>query len=374
MGRNRLESGGSSPAILWAERTFYAPDVGGLRNLPPGLATRPWLTASAGRGGVIPPWATGGETGKSSLQAGADIAIADRGPDRPHGWAHGEHGSPDTGGGSASGHGRLRSLNTPETAKRLPPLSWPQQQRKRRCPSCGKLYVGRPRQEPVCLTCNIRERAARDEHPAAIAVRFGIPRFLVERPRSLSDANLGRPPGRESRGGASRIVRGSIRARPRTIPPYRVIATRERIMRLGIGGRYFRDWWTVLWWARQPPAVSSRDAGMFTRSLFPYAAQNRPEALTTSPAGCALDPRRCSMSMATEKCTLVAIEKCTLFGSPRRGSVATRAGAPDGVRTPIMTLLPRSRRAPRRRRGRLLGGWPWRVPCGVASGSCCPGC
>ena len=61
-----------------------------------------------------------------------------------------------------------------------PPLSWPQQQRKRRCPSCGKLHVGRPRQEPVCLTCNIRERAARDEHPAAIAVRFGIPRFLVE--------------------------------------------------------------------------------------------------------------------------------------------------------------------------------------------------
>ncbi len=65
-------------------------------------------------------------------------------------------------------------------AKRLPPLSWPQQQRKRRCGSCGKLYVGRPREETVCLTCDIRERAARGEVPAAIAVRFGIPRFLVE--------------------------------------------------------------------------------------------------------------------------------------------------------------------------------------------------
>ena len=54
------------------------------------------------------------------------------------------------------------------------------QQRKRRCGSCGKLYVGRPRQETVCLTCDIRERTARGEDPAAIAVRFGIPRFLVE--------------------------------------------------------------------------------------------------------------------------------------------------------------------------------------------------
>ena len=40
--------------------------------------------------------------------------------------------------------------------------------------------MGRPRQEAVCLTCDIRERAARGENPAAIAVRFGIPRFLVE--------------------------------------------------------------------------------------------------------------------------------------------------------------------------------------------------
>ena len=42
------------------------------------------------------------------------------------------------------------------------------------------LYVGRPRQESVCLTCDIRTRAARGERPAAIAARFGVPRFLVE--------------------------------------------------------------------------------------------------------------------------------------------------------------------------------------------------
>ena len=65
-------------------------------------------------------------------------------------------------------------------AKELPPLSRTQQQRKRRCGSCGKLFVGRPRQETVCLTCDIRGRAARGESPAAIAARFGIPRFLVE--------------------------------------------------------------------------------------------------------------------------------------------------------------------------------------------------
>ena len=65
-------------------------------------------------------------------------------------------------------------------ADRLPPLSWSRQQGKRRCGSCGKLYVGRPRVETVCLTCDIRERTARGENPAAIAVRFGIPRFLVE--------------------------------------------------------------------------------------------------------------------------------------------------------------------------------------------------
>ena len=65
-------------------------------------------------------------------------------------------------------------------AKRLPPLSWPQQPGKRRCGSCGKLYVGRPREEAVCLTCDIRERADRGDAPATIAIRFGIPRFLVE--------------------------------------------------------------------------------------------------------------------------------------------------------------------------------------------------
>ena len=35
------------------------------------------------------------------------------------------------------------------------------------------------------------------------------------------------------------------------------------------------------------------------------------------------------VSMATEKCTLLAIEKCTLFGSSREGSEATGAGAPE---------------------------------------------
>lgn len=78
-------------------------------------------------------------------------------------------------------------------AKRLPPLSWTQQQRKRRCGSCGKLYAGRPRQETVCLTCDIRERAARGESPAAIAVRFGIPRFLVEATQDPDSQPTGTP-------------------------------------------------------------------------------------------------------------------------------------------------------------------------------------
>ena len=65
-------------------------------------------------------------------------------------------------------------------ADRLAPPSRPRQQGKRRCGSCGKLYVGRPRQEAVCLTCDIRGRAAAGERTAAIAARFGIPRFLVE--------------------------------------------------------------------------------------------------------------------------------------------------------------------------------------------------
>ena len=79
-------------------------------------------------------------------------------------------------------------------ADRLSSPSWPRQQGKRRCGSCGKLYVGRPREEAVCLTCDIRERAVRGENPAAIAIRFGIPRFLVKAvlkpdpyPRSPSD-------------------------------------------------------------------------------------------------------------------------------------------------------------------------------------------
>ena len=65
-------------------------------------------------------------------------------------------------------------------ADRLRSPSWPRQPGKRRCGSCGKLYVGRPREEAVCLNYDIRERAARGENPAAIAIRFGIPRFLVE--------------------------------------------------------------------------------------------------------------------------------------------------------------------------------------------------
>ena len=81
-----------------------------------------------------------------------------------------------------------------------------------------------------------------------------------------------------------------------------------------------------------------------------------------------------ALSMATEKCTLLAIEKCTLLGSSREGSGATGAGAPDGVRTPVMTLVPRSRRALPRLPGRRSGGWPWRAERGGASGSCCPGC
>ena len=37
--------------------------------------------------------------------------------------------------------------------------------------------------------------------------------------------------------------------------------------------------------------------------------------------------------MATEKCTLLVIEKCTLWGSRRGGSGASGAGAPDGTGT-----------------------------------------
>lgn len=74
----------------------------------------------------------------------------------------------------------MRTNPETPTAKRLPPLSWTQLHRKRRCGFCSKLYVGRPRQEAECLTCDIRGRAAAGESTAAIAVRFGIPKFLVE--------------------------------------------------------------------------------------------------------------------------------------------------------------------------------------------------
>ena len=39
-----------------------------------------------------------------------------------------------------------------------------------------------------------------------------------------------------------------------------------------------------------------------------------------------------SLSMATEICTLLAIENCTHRGSPREGSVATATGAPAAAR------------------------------------------
>ncbi|MXW18353.1 MAG: hypothetical protein F4139_00800 [Gemmatimonadetes bacterium] len=51
--------------------------------------------------------------------------------------------------------------------------------KKRRCGGCGTRYVLRPHREPVCLTCDIRGRAARGEPVAQIAARFGIPSFLV---------------------------------------------------------------------------------------------------------------------------------------------------------------------------------------------------
>jgi len=51
--------------------------------------------------------------------------------------------------------------------------------KKRRCDGCGNLYVTRPRREPICLTCDIRDRAARGELVAEIAARFALPRFLI---------------------------------------------------------------------------------------------------------------------------------------------------------------------------------------------------
>lgn len=45
----------------------------------------------------------------------------------------------------------------------------------------------------MCLTCDIRERAARGESSAAIAVRFGLPWFLVEATRDPDSQPTGTP-------------------------------------------------------------------------------------------------------------------------------------------------------------------------------------
>ena len=52
--------------------------------------------------------------------------------------------------------------------------------RKRKCERCGDRHVVRPRDERLCLTCDILTRAADGEEPGAIAARFGLPGFLVE--------------------------------------------------------------------------------------------------------------------------------------------------------------------------------------------------
>ena len=80
-----------------------------------------------------------------------------------------------------------------------------------------------------------------------------------------------------------------------------------------------------------------------------------------------------SLSMATENVTLLAIENVTLFERRRGGSGATGAGAPGVNQVAVMTLPLRSRSVPPRRPGRRWDGSPWRVPHGVASGSCCRG-
>ena len=79
------------------------------------------------------------------------------------------------------------------------------------------------------------------------------------------------------------------------------------------------------------------------------------------------------VSMAIERCTLLAIEKCTLGIGCRGGSEATGAGTDAWMWSPFMTspLSWSSRRPPP---WRPWGGWTWRVPCDAASGSCCPGC
>ena len=69
---------------------------------------------------------------------------------------------------------------TAEVSKRLPPLSWTRQQRTPVRLLRQALQWAVPVRKPYASTCDIRERAARGENPAAMAARFGIPRFLVE--------------------------------------------------------------------------------------------------------------------------------------------------------------------------------------------------
>ncbi len=77
------------------------------------------------------------------------------------------------------------------------------------------------------------------------------------------------------------------------------------------------------------------------------------------------------LSMAIENMTLPAVENGTLIGT-RRG--ATGAERSERIWSARITEFPRVPSAPPRPPGRRSGGWPWRVPDGVASGSCCPGC
>ena len=77
------------------------------------------------------------------------------------------------------------------------------------------------------------------------------------------------------------------------------------------------------------------------------------------------------MSMAIENMTLPAIENGTLFGTRRGGTGAERS---ERIWSARITESLRVPSAPPRPPGRRSGGWPWRVPDGVASGSCCPGC
>ncbi|WP_420463595.1 hypothetical protein [Candidatus Palauibacter sp.] len=77
------------------------------------------------------------------------------------------------------------------------------------------------------------------------------------------------------------------------------------------------------------------------------------------------------VSMAIENMTLLAVENGTLFGTRRGGTGAERS---ERIWSARITESLRVPSAPPRPPGRRSGGWPWRVPDGVASGSCCPGC